>query len=49
MNSGNMSDIREVLASIEALNEEADRLNGTDQQRAITLNATVCLILLLLR
>ena len=32
MNSGNMSDIREVLASIEALNEEADRLNGTDQQ-----------------
>ena len=31
MNSVNMGDIREVLASIEALNEEADRLNRTGQ------------------
>ena len=34
MNAGNVSDIREVLTSIEALNEQADRLNKTVQHES---------------
>ena len=34
MNAGNVNNIHEILASIESLNEEADRLNKTDQHES---------------